>query len=409
MFYLILLLLLCSVLVLILINKNSLSNISKIIIVAFLARVTLMIIGNYFFTLPDSTQDASGFENKAWLIARSDFVNILGSYPGYNSNFLSWILSFIYYFFGRNILIAQTMGIFFGVGSVLLGWIIAKKVWDEGVANKIGWTIALFPSLILYSVLTLREVYSSFFLLLAIFGLVNWNKNGSNYNLLLSIFAFIAAMHFHGVLIAAGIIVLIVISYNSLIKSLQLIIDLKINILLISISTLSLYILVLIFSNKIYIPYISTFEDVPNLAWLSETISARMRGDATYSDWLNINSLNELFYKTPIRMAFFLFAPFPWDIIKLSHLIGMFDGILYMILSYFILMNIKVIWKNSALRLILLILVLYIILFSLGVSNFGAGIRHRSKFVIEMILLAGPLIPRFYLCKIKLLKFKNLK
>ena len=33
-------------------------------------------------------------------------------------------------------------------------------------------------------------------------------------------------------------------------------------------------------------------------------------------------------------------------------------------------------------------------MFAIGVSNFGAGIRHRSKFTIEMILLVGPLIPK---------------
>ena len=40
-----------------------------------------------------------------------------------------------------------------------------------------------------------------------------------------------------------------------------------------------------------------------------------------------------------------------------------------------------------------MILIMYLILFGLGVGNFGSGLRHRSKFVFEMILLIGPLIP----------------
>ena len=32
-------------------------------------------------------------------------------------------------------------------------------------------------------------------------------------------------------------------------------------------------------------------------------------------------------------------------------------------------------------------------MFAIGVGNFGSGLRHRSKFVFEMILLIGPLIP----------------
>ena len=38
------------------------------------------------------------------------------------------------------------------MGSVFMGWFVAKKIWNETIAIKVGWTIALFPSLILYSV-----------------------------------------------------------------------------------------------------------------------------------------------------------------------------------------------------------------------------------------------------------------
>jgi hypothetical protein len=39
-----------------------------------------------------------------------------------------------------------------------------------------------------------------------------------------------------------------------------------------------------------------------------------------------------------------------------------------------------------------------------GVGNFGTGIRHRSKFVIELILLAAPLIPKLALFNKKKIK-----
>jgi uncharacterized membrane protein len=60
-----------------------------------------------------------------------------------------------------------------------------------------------------------------------------------------------------------------------------------------------------------------------------------------------------------------------------------------------------VIWEEPALRAILIILAFYLFIFGFGVSNFGAGTRHRSKFVIEMIILAGPLIPTFIFSKKK--------
>ena len=80
----------------------------------------------------------------------------------------------------------------------------------------------------------------------------------------------------------------------------------------------------------------------------------------------------------------------------------MFDAFLYMILVYLIFRNRKVIWEDTALKIILLILISYFLIFGIGVSNFGTGLRHRSKFVIELIILAAPLIPRFIFLKKKL-------
>ena len=71
----------------------------------------------------------------------------------------------------------------------------------------------------------------------------------------------------------------------------------------------------------------------------------------------------------------------------------MIDGLLYLMIFYLIFRNLKIIWKDSFLRITLMILIMYLILFGLGVGNFGSGLRHRSKFVFEMILLIGPLIP----------------
>ena len=110
----------------------------------------------------------------------------------------------------------------------------------------------------------------------------------------------------------------------------------------------------------------------------------------------------EYFYKLPIRSIYFLFSPFPWDVKKISHLVGLFDSLLYITLAFLIFLNLKAILKDPTLKIILLILICYFIIFGVGVSNFGTGIRHRSKFLIELILLAGPLIPKLSFSKIKL-------
>ena len=96
---------------------------------------------------------------------------------------------------------------------------------------------------------------------------------------------------------------------------------------------------------------------------------------------------------------YFVFAPFPWEVKKFSHLVGMIDSFFYMFLVYLILRNIKAIWKEPSLRIILLLLLAYLLVYGIGVANFGTGFRHRSKFVILFIILAAPLLPKFIFFK----------
>ena len=60
------------------------ASISKIILASFVVRVSIMLIG-YYFSLPDSTDDAIGFEVGAWNMAQEGFFNAIKSFPGMNS------------------------------------------------------------------------------------------------------------------------------------------------------------------------------------------------------------------------------------------------------------------------------------------------------------------------------------
>ena len=138
-------------------------EISRIIYIGLLVRILLILIGHYIVPLPDSTKDAAGLENLAWNYGRDGFFKALSYFPGLNSYFYSWVVGIIYSLLGRSVLLAQSLSLLFATGYIFLSWFIAKKIWDSHVAIKVGWITALFPSLILYSILPLREVFCSFF------------------------------------------------------------------------------------------------------------------------------------------------------------------------------------------------------------------------------------------------------
>lgn len=379
-------------------------NISMVLFTALLVRIFFMLIGHSFLSLPDSTADARSFELTAWTWAQDGFFNHLNNYPGPSPRFVSWLIGVPYSLLGRSLLMAQSISLLFGIGCIVLGWELANKIWDRNSAKKITWAIALFPSLILYSILVMREVYIVFFVLVAFYGVCGFIKNYNLKSFFLAIFGFTGATFFHGAMLVGAIIFITYIgtvSFKIVIKSL---INFKINLKILIVVIFSLTSILFYTSNKINVAYLGDFQNTLKFENLIKRTNVSTSGTARWPEWTRANTNVELIYKIPIRTLYFLFSPFPWDIKETKHLIGFIDGILYMYLFYLILRNIKFIWKDPSTRLILIILVTYITVFAVGVGNFGTSVRHRSKFTVLFILLAGPLFKNFHFSKKKIKK-----
>ncbi|MDB2618024.1 hypothetical protein N9Y88_05865, partial [Candidatus Pelagibacter bacterium] len=345
-------------------------KIFNVLFVALIVRVILLILGEYFFDLPDSTADSRRYEKVAWENGKEGFLYVINQYEGPHARFISILIAIPYSLFGRSVLMAKSLGLFFGIGSVFLGWKVSKLLWNDRIAKKIAWTIALFPSLILYSVIIMREVYLVFFLLLAIYGIVGWVKNDNFKSIIIALIGFFGATHFHGAMFVGAIVFLLFVGATSFKKSLVSLARFRFNVRIFLTFLLFVVFSTLYLSNKIQVSYLGTFENSASTKELLRRSKTSTLGDASFPKWLIANSTIELIYKAPVRSLYVVFAPFPWDVKKTKHLIGMFDAFLYMYLSVLILLNIKNIWKDPALRIILIILLAYIFVFGMGVGNF---------------------------------------
>ena len=311
-------------------------RISNFLYIALAIRVSTLLLGHYVIELPDSTRDANSFENRAWMIALASdgFLELFDYYTGPNPRFISWLIAFPYELIGRSVLMATSMTLFFGMGSVFLAWKLSKKLWGYEIANKIGWVTALFPSLILYSALTMREAYIGFFLLIAIYGVVKWEEKRDVKSLILTILGFTGATFFHGAMIIGVMVFLGIFSLITIRNFFKSIIYFKVstkNLIFLIISSFFLY---LYLSNQIYIPYLGKFEYLTNLDMLMRKSRVSVMGFASYPNWLIIREPIEFVYKMPIRGIYFLFAPLPWDVKAIKHLIGMLDGFLFIYLVF---------------------------------------------------------------------------
>ena len=372
---------------------------ATILYVALSLRLITILLGIDLIILPDSWGDASKFEARAWEISQDGFFGVFSNFPQDSAaHHFSWILAFFYSLTYRSPIVLQSVSLIFGMASVLLGSQLAGKIWNKEISQKVGWILALYPTLILYSCLILRESFVWFFLLLALYGITCWIKDKSFKSLLAILIGFSLTTFFHGGMFFGGLIFLIIFSFIYFIKIIK-----DLNYLKISISSLiTLIILIIIvsfiFINISYIPKFHNIVDNLSFEYLLKHIShinyTRTSLGAVYPEWTVPKTSLELIFKFPIKLIYFLLSPFPWDVKKDVHLLGLFDSLFFLMLLILFIKNFKSIWSDPTLKIISIILISYFIFFTFAVGNFGTGLRHRTKFIIALIILVAPWIPK---------------
>ena len=371
-------------------------KIKTIILAAFFLRVICVLIDQYLFIkLPDAYGDADRFEGLAREYSREYGLLIIFDFLKIDSFLISRIISLFYSIFYESKMMAQSISVTLGTISVYLIYYLSNMLWDHTSAKKAAWFTALFPTLILYSSITLREVYVVFFLLIALIGIVKFMQKNSFVSFIQAIISFFVLLLFHGPLAVGGFIFLAYLTLGLIKKQILKIYKLKLNLFSFFIIILFLIPLSLFSNGTINIPYIGGLNNILNLNDIIPRINIVMLGNSSYPTWLTINNQNEIFTKGIIKMFYLLYSPFIWDIKTPFHIIGLFDAILYFILTFYILKNRRNIFSDPILRFIVLLFIAYLIIYGIGTGNFGTGIRHRSKFVVILIVLAAPKIHKY--------------
>jgi len=381
--------------ILIFISKKN-EKISNILIVAFLLRSICVILDQHtLIKLPDGYSDAAKFETLAREFSRNDGLSVIYGLLINDSFFISRFISIFYSLIGESKMMAQSISVAFGTASVYLVYRLCLIIWDHESAKKAAWVITFFPSLVLYSSLMLREVYIVFFLLLGLIGIAKFIKKNS----IISLFQIMASFYFlslfHGPVAIGGIVFFMYLLFFETKKQIKNIKRFKINFSSFIFVFVSLIPIVLFLTNNFEIPYIGGLQTLINIKSSLPKINNYMFDTAAYPSWLLINNNYELLTKGLVKIFYFLYSPFPWDIKSTYHLIGLFDGILYIILTIYIFKNWHNLYSNPVTRVLILIFICYLIVYGISVGNFGTGIRHRSKFVVMLIILAAPKIHKF--------------
>lgn len=386
------------------------SKIKSIVIISFIIRIVFVLIDIYLIPLPESRagSDAAMFESIAFQWSQMGLPWLLNNFTS-GSFMYSWIIAIIYSFVGRNLFIIQGLNALFGAFVVLNVYLIGKETWGHREAYLAAVISTFFPTLIYFSALPFREIPIIWSFTLGVYFVLLWFKKTKLLDFIAGVLLFVLSLGFHTAMLylLLALIILVVISlvdgarkhsFVSLSKFL---------------SEVSILLLVFIFVYKTgwglekiggiishpTVPSISgnrfqrILSIINNYLFNQERVAARDR--AAYLASLQIEGFFDYFWQTPIRIIFFLFAPFIWQVRISLDLFGFLDAILYIIMSMFIMSNFKKIFKDRSALLISLFLLGGLIVFSLTTSNYGTALRHRAKFAPLMIVLSAPFLAQY--------------
>jgi hypothetical protein len=357
-------------------------SIGVVLVVAFLFRLTLVVVEMNFYELPDSGKDDRRFERLAW-----EWTNVKNppadQFSESGAGTFVKIGSTLYSLFGRVPWLWSLILVVLSTATVYNIYKATYLLWnDRTQAIRVGWFAALFPELAELSAVILREVPIHFFLSLAVISLIKFWKYKKKPHIVLFIIYTALCILFHSALIAVLLgfgMGIFLISQEGKNKSLAP----------------KVMMFVLVAGGLMIVNYTGfglskfggSFESAFDTFESGEAHS--VMGTAGYPEWMKMrNGITDI-WKLPIRYVAFLFSPvLPFMVKKASHLAGIIDAAMYLLMAWSFYKNRKVIKENKSAYLILIISITLAFLFSLGVSNFGTAIRHRAKLLPLMLVLA---------------------
>lgn len=353
----------------------------------FFARALLAIIDMYIYPMPGLTDGFSWYWG-AVSMAKEGFWAVMTMINTGTSLYI-WFMAVMYSLFPPSRLMIQEINALFGALIIYNVWQITWLVWkDAQAALRAAWFAALFPSLILYSSTLLREVAVAYPLSLGVLFLVRWMQDRKANNMIKAAAALLVSMSFHsggvGILFAGAFWVVgswlkavVTGSYVNFAR--------KTAAMIVSIGAV-----VFVFASGFAMDKFSHIDanDVKSLQYSQNVYS---HGRTVYLEDLRADTGPELAVQSPIRMAYFLFAPFPWMISTPSDVVGFIDAAFFFWLAYKAFRARRKVAGNASAVLVLAVFASMAMVFALGVQNYGTAMRHRDKMLPLLIAVAASL------------------
>src|SRR5690606_22716688 len=262
-----------------------------------------------------STVDGAGWHRHAEHWASKGLGEVL-SHVEAGHQLYKVFMSLLYYLFGSSTAMVQMLNAFVGTLVILGVWRLAGFLSsDPRSARRSAWLIALFPSAILHSGLLLREAFVTLPLTLGVYHLALWHRHRLLKNAVMAGASLLASMAFHSGAFAV-LVALLAWTVGSWVKALF-----SGKARLFGRNTAAL----LLAGGVVFVVSgtgwgMSKFSRVDTEQL--DSITGPSRGRSAYLEGMEAETPAELVVQAPVRVVYFLFAPFPWMVSGIRDLVG---------------------------------------------------------------------------------------
>ena len=361
------------------------------LLISFFLRVAFALFHKFIWMFPQGSFDAIRFDKVALEWATQYGCTGVSSHFDTSASYVySSFLAMYYSCLDYSALGAQFINVILGTLSVAVLALSSLNIWGVEAAKKTAYILAFLPFLLILSAVGLREAFILFFFSCGVFYITKYHISFSFFSFFLSILFIYLASLFHGGMfmatfgIGAGLILI-------LLKNARL--SMLSKFFVFSLLSLCFILFIYYFTQNVTLHKVGNISELDS-SQIDVLLSNRADGQSAYLTGLKVNSVADMLWQLPIRMFYFLYSPFLWDIKSPSHIFGFIDGLIYLYFSFLVFRNRQVIFSKPVCVQLFLIVVTLAIVFSFGTSNSGTALRHRAKFFEIIIILAAPFVFR---------------
>lgn len=344
----------------------------------------------YYCLMKDADPDGYGF--RALAFANMPLGTLFANFQT-GAYLYSWLISFPYRVFGPDDQLIRAINGFLYCRSLFIVCDLSYELYGPKVSKKASLFVAIFPALIRFAgPFASREALFVWLVLASIKFIYHFYINGDVSQLILAVMPVVLACIVHTSAFMLFVLVLLILMNSCEDKGMKILIG-----------VLGLCFVgggvALMFSKGIGTEKLYLDQGGMNLEkmnWISESSAD---GRAAYLKGFTFTNpiLTALFL--PVRVAFFLYAPFIWMVRNALDIFGFVDALLYIVVTIQVYRNIQRILKEGCIsrkdRFVLflgLTLLCMLAMFAIGTSNYGTALRHRAKLISIFVLIAGPYI-----------------